>query len=83
MPDRTADNSREAVEEEFAQLDRKLIQKKAWLKRRHELYSWSKRAELVGIAPMPPKRPTKGQRLEWEMNIIRAEDEQANTQAES
>ncbi len=83
LPDRTADNSREAVEEEFADLDRQLIQKKAWLKRRHELYSWSKRAELVGIAPMPPKRPTKGQRLDWEMSIIRAEDEQANTNAES
>ena len=83
LPDRTADNSREAVEEEFAQLDRKLIQKKAWLKRRHELYSWSKRAELVGIAPLPPRRPTKGQRLDWEMSIIRAEQEFGNTNAES
>ena len=73
LPDRTADNSREAVEEEFAQLDRKLIQKKAWLKRRHELYTWSKRAELVGIAPLPPRRPTKGQRLTWENNIVKAE----------
>jgi len=35
------------------------------------------------IAPMPPRRPTKGQRLEWEMSIIRAEDEQSNTNAES
>ena len=83
LPDRTADNSREAVEEEFAQLDRKLIQKKAWLKRRHELYGWSKRAELVGIAPLPPRRPTKGQRLTWEESIVRAEQEQANTNAES
>ena len=41
------------------------------------------RAEAVGIAPMPPKRPTKGQRLEWEESIIRAEEEQANTNAES
>ena len=57
LPDRTADNSREAVEEEFAQLDRTLIKKKAWLKCRHELYTWSKRAELVGIAPLPPRRP--------------------------
>ena len=76
LQDRTADNSREAVEEEFAQLDRKLIKKKAWLKRRHELYTWSKRVELVGIVPMPPRRPTKGQRLTWEESIVRAEQEQ-------
>ena len=73
LQDRTADNSREAVEEEFAQLDRKLIKKKAWLKRRHELYGWSKRAELVGIAHLPPKRPTRGQRLAWEDSIVKAE----------
>ena len=48
-----------------------------------ELYTWSRRAEAVGIASMPPKRPTKGQRLAWEMSIIRAEDEQSNTNAES
>ena len=75
LPDRTADNSREAVEEEFAQLDKKLIKKKAWLKRRHELYTWSKRAELVGIAPLPPRRPTIGQRLAWEESIVKAEEE--------
>jgi len=46
-------------------------------------YRGHRRAGVVGIAPMPPKRPTKGQRLEWEMSIIRAEDEQANTNAES
>ena len=75
LPDRIADNSHEAVEEEFAKLDKELIQKKASMKRRRELYSWSKRAELVGIAPLPPRRPTKGQRIEWEMSIIRAEQE--------
>ena len=75
LPDRDADNSHEAVEEEFAQLDKELIKKKVSMKRRRELYSWSKRAELCGIAPLPPRRPTKGQRIEWEMSIIRAEQE--------
>ena len=75
LPNRTADNSREAIEEEFAQLDSKLIKKKKWLKRRHELYGWSKRAELVGIAPLPPRRPTKGQRLAWEESIVKREEE--------
>ena len=73
----------EEIKQEFQQIDRELIKKKSVLEKRRELYSWSRRAEAVGIAPMPPKRPTKGQRLEWEMSIIRAEDEQSNTNAES
>jgi len=71
------------IQQEFQHIDRELIKKKAVLEKRRELYSWSRRAEAVGIAPMPPKRPTKGQRLDWEMSIIRAEDEQSNTNAES
>jgi len=73
----------EQTQQEFQHIDRELQQKKAVLDRRRELYSWSRRAEAVGIAQMPPKRPTKGQRLEWEMSIIRAEQEQADTNAES
>ena len=53
--------------------DKKLIKKKKWLQRRRELHSWFKRAEAVGIAPMPARRPTKGQRLAWEESIIQAE----------
>ena len=71
------------IQQEFQHIDRELEKKKAVLEKRRELYSWSRRAEAVGIAPMPPKRPTKGQRMDWEMSIIRAEDEQSNTNAES
>ena len=71
------------IQQEFNHIDRELEKKKAVLEKRRELYSWSRRAEAVGIAPMPPRRPTKGQRLAWEMSIIRAEDEQSNTNAES
>ena len=71
------------IQQEFQHIDRELVKKKAVLDRRRELYSWSRRAEAVGIALLPPRRPTKGQRLEWEMSIIRAEEEQANTNAES
>ena len=71
------------IQQEFQHIDRELEKKKAVLEKRRDLYSWSRRAEAVGIAPMPPRRPTKGQRLEWEMSIIRAEDEQSNTNAES
>ena len=73
----------ERIQQEFQQIDSELVKKKATLEKRRELYGWSRRASAVGIAPMPPRRPTKGQRLDWEMSIIRAEDEQSNTNAES
>ena len=41
--------------------------------------TWSKRAEYVGIPPLPPKRPTKGQRLAWEESIVRAEEEHGDS----
>ena len=71
----------ERIQQEGQHIDRELAKKKDTLERRRELYGWSRRAEAVGIAPMPPRRPTKGQRLEWEMSIIRAEDEQANAES--
>ena len=73
----------EDVKDEIDVMDKELIKKKKWLERRRELHSWFKRAEAVGIAPLPAKRPTKGQRLDWEMSVIRAEEEQLNTNAES
>ena len=63
----------EAIQQEFNHIDKQLIKKKKWLERRKELHSWYKRAEAVGIAPLPAKRPTKGQRLAWEESIIQAE----------
>ena len=71
------------IEQEFQHIDKELKQRKNYLDKRRELYSWIRRAEAVGISPLPPRRPTKGQRLEWEMSIIRAEEEQSNTNAES
>ena len=41
---------------------------------RREWYRWKKRAEAVGIPPLPARKPTKGQRKEWEQSIIRAEE---------
>ena len=81
--DELPDNTSSEVRQEFAKLDRDLVKQKKWLKRRKELYGWAKRAEIVGIAPLPPKRPTRGQRLDWEESIVRAEAEQSNSNAES
>ena len=39
--------------------------------RRYALAVFSK--DAVGIAPLPARRPTKGQRLAWEESIIQAE----------
>ena len=61
------------IQQEFNHIDKQLIKKKQWLERRKELHSWYKRAEAVGITPMPARRPTKGQRLVWEESIIQAE----------
>ena len=38
-----------------------------------EWYMWKKRAEAVGIKPLPSKRPTPAQRKDWEKSIIEAE----------
>jgi len=71
------------IKQEFNHIDKQLIKRKVYLEKRKQLYTWSRRAEAVGIAALPPRRPTKGQRLDWEMSIIQAEDEQSNTNAES
>ena len=63
----------EDVKADIDVMDKKLIKKKKWLQRRRELHSWFKRAEAVGITPLPARCPTKGQRLAWEESIIQAE----------
>ena len=67
---RTTDNAPKKAHNDFIELG---LQKKVWNKRRRELHRWNKRAEAVGISPLPPRRPTKGQRLTWEESIVRAE----------
>ena len=57
---------------------KKIIDKEKKKKNRNEMrkewYAWKKRAEAVGIEPLSAKRPTKGQRKEWELSIIAAEE---------
>ena len=49
------------------------LNKKNRNEKRKEWYKWKKRAKAVGIEPLKAKRPTKGQRKEWEESIIAAE----------
>mgnify|MGYP001258681414 FL=1 len=50
------------------------LNKKNRNEKRKEWYAWKKRAKAVGIEPLKAKRPTKGQRKEWEQSIIEAEN---------
>ena len=53
--------------------------KSKYLNQRREWYRWKKRAEAVGIEPLAAKRPTKGQRVAWQEEIIRRENEKENS----
>ena len=74
LPSKTAENTPEKTQNDFIKLDKALQKKQAWNERRKELHKWVKRAEAVGIKPLPSRRPTKGQRLMWEESIIQAEE---------
>tara|TARA_Y100000310_G_C20467308_1_gene708275 strand:- start:12 stop:677 length:666 start_codon:yes stop_codon:yes gene_type:complete len=60
---------------------REAISKAERKKKRSEarkiMYKWQKRANAVGVDPLPAKRPTPGQRREWEKSII-AKEKQAS-----
>ena len=73
LPDRTADNSPQKAHDDFIKLDKAMKKKQAWNERRKELYEWQVRAKAVQIAPLPPRRPTPGQRKQWENTIIEKE----------
>ena len=70
LPHRTTDNTPKKAHNDFIELG---LQKKVWNKRRRELHSWNKRAKAVNIDPLPARRPTPGQREEWQESIVKAE----------
>ena len=41
--------------------------------KQREWYKWRKRAEKVGIEPLKGRRPTPGQRKEWQRQVVQAE----------
>ena len=77
LPDRkrpkTAKEEKVALKSEIDKDRRKHTSPKRNQQRR-EWYRWKKRAEAVGIPPLPARKPTKGQRKEWEESIVRAEE---------
>ena len=73
LPPRTANNTPKKVQNDFVKLDKELQKKQAWNERRRQLHKWNNRAKAVNIDPLPARRPTPGQRQEWEDSIVKAE----------
>tara|TARA_Y100000310_G_scaffold236363_1_gene239524 strand:+ start:66 stop:473 length:408 start_codon:yes stop_codon:yes gene_type:complete len=67
----TSGTSGKTIEEKMENFKKE--EKKAHRAKRKEWYSWQKRAESVGVAPLPPHRPSAQVRREWEEKIIQAE----------
>ena len=47
--------------------------RKAYNKKQKEMYKWRKRAKAVGVPMLASKKPTKGQREAWKLEIIKKE----------
>ena len=74
LPDRDTEPPVKRNNREKKQID-DAIKKEQYSQKRKEWYKWKKRAKAVGVEPLSPRRPTKGQRKVWEDEIIKRESE--------
>ena len=77
LPPRNTEDQRVRVNKEKKALKKNLkdeIKKKEYNDKQKEWYKWRKRAKEVGIEPLKGKRPTPGQRKEWQDLVIAAEE---------
>ena len=72
-PSKTVKEEKIALKSEIDK-DKNKSKKKTRNEMRREWHAWKKRAKAVGINPLPATKPTKGQRKEWELSIIAAEE---------
>ena len=72
-PSKTVKEEKVALKSEINR-DKNKGKKKTRNEMRREWHAWKKRAKAVGIDPLPATKPTKGQRKEWELSIIAAEE---------
>ena len=72
LPPRNADNSPQRAKLEYKRIEKEKIKEKR-NKKRTIWRKWQRRAKAAGIKPLPARRPTPGQRKEWEKKIIRKE----------
>ena len=73
LPERVVENQAKRTRREKQSVN-KAKKKAAYNLKQKEWYKWKKRAKAVGVEPLGAKRPTKGQRLAWEQEIIRREN---------
>ena len=77
LPERnTEDQGKRAVREKKITIKeiKKEEERTKYNAKQKEWYKWRKRAKKVGIAPLKGRRPTPGQRKEWQKSIILAEE---------
>jgi hypothetical protein len=76
LPERKEENGAVRAKNEKSKV-RSVISKEEKRIRRNEarkiMRSWQKRADKAGVDQLPARRPTKGQRLAWEKEIIAKE----------
>jgi len=78
LPPRTDKNNHLVIHKERLKVQNAPLKDKSVKNRnkaRRELYKWQKRANLVGVDPLPARRPTPGQRKAWEKKIIQKENQ--------
>ena len=76
LPERNKEKGTWKERKDHQKLRKELNKEERRFKRnqdRKEMRKWLKRAKLAGIDPMPARRPTPGQRKEWQNKIRTAE----------
>ena len=75
LPKRKVEDQKERSKKEKKDI-KKAIDNKDYNKKRREWHKWKKRAEAVGVEPLPASRPTPAQRKEWQNEIEKKEKQQ-------
>jgi Skp family chaperone for outer membrane proteins len=76
LPPRNKESQRKRVYKEKKLINKAVkdeVKRQEYNKKQKEWYNWRKRAKTVGIEPLKGRRPTAGQRKEWQNKIIAAE----------
>ena len=77
LPERKKESPAVRVREEKRKIKKSIkdeVRRQEYNRKQKIWYQWKKRAEAVGVEPLPSKRPTKGQRKTWEDEIVRREN---------
>ena len=82
LPPRVVENPAVRAKKEKESLTRTIkdeAKRQRYNQKQKELYQWKKRAKAVGVEPLGAKRPTKGQRVAWQEEIVRRENEKKDS----